>query len=279
MVKVLVFDTETTGLPPSKWLNKRELEQWPYMIQLAFIIYDTSNINSDYKIGDTVIYMDSQKTYNNVTILGAHKDDPNGGTYYTIKLPSGLEKQTVSEKLRPQNQDNNIIYKYNNIIKINKSITISDESFKVHGISHRVSERKGVNILDALKIFKLAASCADIILGHNVDFDINIINAECMRNELPNILMNDRQRDLCEKLKHKYVCTMNWTREWLNIKVISQRDGEEYIRFPTLNEVHEKIFGQKIDEKKLHDAYMDTIVCLRCYIKLTENKDIGLIMD
>ena len=116
MVKVLVFDTETTGLPPSKWLNKRELEQWPYMIQLAFIIYDTSNINSDYKIGDTVIYMDSQKTYNNVTILGAHKDDPNGGTYYTIKLPSGLEKQTVSEKLRPQNQDDNIIYKYNNII-------------------------------------------------------------------------------------------------------------------------------------------------------------------
>ena len=100
-----------------------------------------------------------------------------------------------------------------------------------------------------------------------------------MRNGLPNILMNDRQRDLCEKLKHKYVCTMNWTREWLNIKAISQRDGEEYIRFPTLNEVHEKIFGQKIDEKKLHDAYMDTIVCLRCYIKLTENKDIGLIMD
>jgi len=217
MVKILAFDTETTGLPPSKWLRKYELKDWPYMLELAFILYDTE-----------------------------------------------------------ESSGNNVIYKYNNIIKVATKVSISDEAVSVHNITKSMSRRKGVSITDAIGLFRMAIYCADVIVGHNIDFDINIVNAECMRNNIPLLLMAEQQRQLCNNLKHKYVCTMNWLKGWLDIKTISKKDGEEYVRFPTLEEVHEKIFGERIGNENLHNAFIDTVVCLRCYVKLTENKDIGL---
>ncbi len=39
-MKILVFDTETTGLPTEKNPNIYETQKWPYIIQLSYIIYD-----------------------------------------------------------------------------------------------------------------------------------------------------------------------------------------------------------------------------------------------
>ena len=38
---ILVFDTETTGLPKSKVINKDVLHLWPYIVQFSYIIFDT----------------------------------------------------------------------------------------------------------------------------------------------------------------------------------------------------------------------------------------------
>lgn len=40
-MKVLVIDTETTGLPESGKPSIYEVEKWPYIIQLSYILYDT----------------------------------------------------------------------------------------------------------------------------------------------------------------------------------------------------------------------------------------------
>ena len=37
-MKVLVFDTETTGIIPKAYLH---ITKMPYIVQLAFILYDT----------------------------------------------------------------------------------------------------------------------------------------------------------------------------------------------------------------------------------------------
>ena len=43
-MRVLVFDTETTGLPPSRYPpSESTISKWPYVVQLSFVIYDTSN--------------------------------------------------------------------------------------------------------------------------------------------------------------------------------------------------------------------------------------------
>ena len=41
-MKILVFDTETTGLP-EKNVSIYEHNKWPYIIQLSYIFYDISN--------------------------------------------------------------------------------------------------------------------------------------------------------------------------------------------------------------------------------------------
>ena len=40
-MKVLVFDTETTGLPEGRNPSIYQIEKWPYVLQLSYIIYDT----------------------------------------------------------------------------------------------------------------------------------------------------------------------------------------------------------------------------------------------
>lgn len=40
-MKVLVFDTETTGLPTERNASIFDFEKWPYIVQLSYILYDT----------------------------------------------------------------------------------------------------------------------------------------------------------------------------------------------------------------------------------------------
>lgn len=40
-MKILVFDTEATGLPIERNASITEVEKWPYIIQLSYILFDT----------------------------------------------------------------------------------------------------------------------------------------------------------------------------------------------------------------------------------------------
>ena len=42
-MRVLVFDTETTGLPTERNASIYHVDKWPYIIQLSYIIYCTGN--------------------------------------------------------------------------------------------------------------------------------------------------------------------------------------------------------------------------------------------
>lgn len=41
-MRVICFDTETTGLPESKYASIYDTHKWPYIIQLSFLVYDDS---------------------------------------------------------------------------------------------------------------------------------------------------------------------------------------------------------------------------------------------
>ena len=45
-MRVLVFDTETTGLPASRRTSIYETDKWPHMLQLSYIVYDTDTNNT-----------------------------------------------------------------------------------------------------------------------------------------------------------------------------------------------------------------------------------------
>tara|TARA_X000000950_G_C13750742_1_gene592526 strand:+ start:378 stop:1046 length:669 start_codon:yes stop_codon:yes gene_type:complete len=59
-MKILVFDTETTGLP-ERSASIKETDKWPYIIQISYIFYDLSNTK-------TVIRDDYIKINSNIEI-------------------------------------------------------------------------------------------------------------------------------------------------------------------------------------------------------------------
>ena len=64
-MKILVFDTETTGLP-EKNASIYDIDKWPYIVQLSYVLYDTetnhSIIKDNYiKIDNTVVI--SERSY------------------------------------------------------------------------------------------------------------------------------------------------------------------------------------------------------------------------
>ena len=71
--------------------------------------------------------------------------------------------------------------------------------------------------------------------------------------------------------KEKY-CTMKTGRYVCKIKAIS-KDGNEYLKWPKLIELYKELFKEGIEN--LHDSLVDTVACLRCYLKMTQNYDIG----
>ena len=181
MTKILVFDTETTSLPEKKHnsfdkqkehekkmlsvseLKKEgnswstELEKYPSIIQLAYILYDTDN-PSNSKI-------------------------------------------------------------FNKYIDIPESINISSESQKIHGISKEKITSRGsfskAYIEDTLNEFMDDFIEADIVVGHNVDFDRRMIVAELLRlskeKNMPHIkeIMKDEN----------FECTQEITTPICNLKV------------------------------------------------------------
>jgi DNA polymerase III epsilon subunit-like protein len=57
-MKVLVFDTETTGLPVERNPSIYDTQKWPHVIQLSYIVYD-SETNELITVEDDYIHIDA----------------------------------------------------------------------------------------------------------------------------------------------------------------------------------------------------------------------------
>ena len=216
-MRVLVFDTETTGLPKSKIINPDTLNLWPYVVQFSYVIYDT--------------------------IL------------------------------------NDIVETSDSIVKLEDGITIPEDSTKIHGITNEISSKNGIDIDLILQDFFYHLNNVDLLVGHNVSFDINMIKVELLRIIYENHLniSDDEIKTIKNNLhfltNYKNICcTLQSSIDLCNIKAIN-KFGKEYIKFPKLLELHQKLFEST--PNNLHNSFNDILVTLRCYIKLRYNTDLN----
>jgi len=251
MVKICVFDTETTDktpyLPGKDW-NERNandtkllqysdtkhsmsmwnqmLPSWPSIVQLSYIIYDTENPNN-------------------------------------IKI-------------------------FNKYIDIPDNIIISDSSFDIHHISrekieHEPAEKKAL-ISDVVLEFMddIMKSDVKIVVAHNVQFDRKMIVAELLRLKKEPI-SPDIEKQLQFLMDHKkFICTMDATAPVCNIQMAvhykDKKTGEDKVFYkvksPRLIESYQYYFGYQPSGEALHDAVIDVIICLRVFIKYKYNEDV-----
>jgi DNA polymerase III epsilon subunit-like protein len=167
---------------------------------------------------------------------------------------------------------NDIVDTYDSIIKLKNGFIIPEDSTKIHGITNEMSQEYGLQINNALNKFFVDLRNSDMLVGHNVSFDTNIVIIELLRL----IYESNGYNTEDEIMKFKYnlhflknykniCCTLKESIEFCNIKAVD-KFGKEYLKFPKLMELHKKLFGT--EPQNLHNSFTDILVTLRCFMKL-----------
>jgi DNA polymerase III epsilon subunit-like protein len=164
------------------------------------------------------------------------------------------------------------------IVRLPQDITISVECSKIHGITNEISRRDGVDIECVIDEFIQDYNALDLLVAHNLNFDLTVLEADMLRVIKRNQINVDKiqvYKNFIASLNtsKKLYCTMQESIELCDIKAY-YKDGREYVKFPKLSELHDKLF-QSVPNN-LHNSMNDVIVCLRCFYKMIHNKDILL---
>lgn len=146
---------------------------------------------------------------------------------------------------------------FNSYIRVDSTVVISEEITKINGCTRELCDA-GIPIQDALVSFYKDLEACDILVAHNITFDVDMITLEFQRHsELVTICPN-----FANYLTKTNVCTM---RASTNICRLPSKTGKSY-KWPTLLELHVHLF-QRTPEN-LHNSMVDILVCLRCYLKI-----------
>ncbi len=131
-------------------------------------------------------------------------------------------------------------------------------------------------INDVLNEFFNNLEMVDALIGHNIQFDINMIKIELLRI-INNEFYSPKQIKLHKQHFHfifnyeNISCTLKDSISFCNIQSIN-KSGNTFLKYPKLAELHEKLFNKIPDN--LHNSFNDILVTLRCFMKLKYDIDL-----
>ena len=184
-MNILFFDTETTGIPKNYKAPVSDSDNWPRMVQIAYILCD--------EMGNVII-----------------------------------EHEAI---IKPVNY------------------TIPDAAIEIHGITNEIANTEGKPLGCVLSDLLDAINDAEMVVGHNISFDINIVRAEIFRVDLVDILKGIPR--ICTMMKSTKYCEL---------------PGSYGYKWPKLKELHNKLFGESFEGA--HDALEDIRAAKKCYFEL-----------
>ena len=124
---------------------------------------------------------------------------------------------------------------------------IPDDVVKIHGINETRAICEGESNRNVLTAFLEDAKKSDLLVGHNIYFDISIIKANLLKIGFDKTEISDALH------KNKRFCTM-------------QKSRKIFGKWPKLIELHQSLFS--IDFEDAHSALGDTRATKRCYEEL-----------
>ena len=241
MVKIMIIDTETTGLFHMKGANNVKIDNaiatkdfettiehfnndWlskcPHITQMSFIVYDTEKqcISQTYNM---FIDMDID--------IKIHK------------VASQITHMYACLKDVIENGEN-----------------IFDETLVVLSQIKQKYPQKIKTVEQMMSELIYALDMCDCIVAHNVSFDIKMLLVEAKR------LNNMFYFKKIFEIKHE--CTMLQSTEVCNLMVYNKNGA--YKKYPKLQEAYEKMFDELPINNALHNALYDAYICLKIYCKL-----------
>jgi len=131
--------------------------------------------------------------------------------------------------------------------------TVPEKITELTGITTQRLERDGSDEMEILRMFLRTARQADAIVGHNVQFDINVVTGRLADIGYPETAALLTAKPVTDTMRS----STNWC-------AIPARSGYGY-KFPTLTELHTKLFGAAFEA---HNALNDVQATIRCWREL-----------
>lgn len=131
--------------------------------------------------------------------------------------------------------------------------TIPRDASAIHGITTQMALQKGEDLNAVIAEFMDDFRTVDLTVGHNIEFDKNVLGAEIIRMHLYDILDSKPS-----------VCTMKSSTDYCALPN-KKRDGYKY---PNLQELHKKLFGKPFEDA--HNSASDIAATERCFWRLLE---------
>ncbi len=122
---------------------------------------------------------------------------------------------------------------------------------RVHGITTEVAEHYGVPLEEAMAEFSEAVKKSKYLVGHNIQFDINILGCEYLR------LGEDNQLE--------GIANIDTSKETTNYCQLPGGKGGGY-KYPKLEELYRKLFNEGFAEA--HNAAADVEATTRAFLEL-----------
>lgn len=114
----------------------------------------------------------------------------------------------------------------------------------------------GGHIADILGRLEENLHGVDLVVGHNVNYDIDLLLSEDKTGKL----------EARFKQTEKY-CTMHNSTDLCRIPFFRNK-----FKYPSLEEAVRILTRVEVDEDRLHDAYYDAILCLELYFSIINKK-------
>lgn len=154
------------------------------------------------------------------------------------------------------------LHDWNGKLISNKNFIVKPEGYdipfssqKIHGISTERALQDGHELAHVLEEFNKDLAQSKYAVGHNIEFDINIVGAEFHRKEQATTLLDTKSLDTKEEATE--FCA-----------IPGGRGGK--FKWPTLTELHQKLFGVPFADA--HDAAYDVDATARCFFGLLTNQ-------
>ncbi len=143
-----------------------------------------------------------------------------------------------------------------NFIVKPEGFTIPFKAEQVHGISTKRATEDGEDLKIVLDAFLADVEKTNLLVGHNIEFDINILGAELLRKDLnPDLITTVQNLDTG-------IASLEFCQ-------LTGGPGGR-LKMPKLIELYEKLFGVPFDDA--HDAAFDVDATAKCYFGLLAKK-------
>lgn len=133
-----------------------------------------------------------------------------------------------------------------------EGFNIPYDSERIHGISTELALQEGKPLQEVLSEFRQALQRADYMVGHNLQFDLNVLGCEFYRLGIDSPLTTKKVLDTCTE----------------HTASLLQLPGGKANKFklPTLSELHQYLFREPFVEA--HNATADVEATTRCFLEL-----------